>query len=133
MTAKPNSFHLYRNDIITLWTNRRYASVIHASFSVTDLGVVLDRHLKMSHHVSKMVQTCTYTLRLINGIMNKLTVTVTERVINAMVTGNLDYCHSLYYYYQFIVRFPIGLEFLFINFLLSTHTSMLVWRCPSIL
>ena len=31
--------------------------IIHASFSVTDLGVVMDRHLKMSHHVSKMVQT----------------------------------------------------------------------------
>ena len=40
--------------------------VIHASFSVTDQGVVLDRHLKMSHHVSKVVQTCTYKLRPIN-------------------------------------------------------------------
>ena len=69
--------------------------VIRASFSVTDLGVVLDRHLKMSHQVSKMVQTCTYKLRLINVIRNKLTVTVAERMINAMVTGNLDYCNSL--------------------------------------
>ena len=69
--------------------------VIRASFSVTDLGVVLDRHPKMSHQVSKMVQTCTYKLRLINVIRNKLTVTVAERVINAMVKGNLDYCNSL--------------------------------------
>ena len=69
--------------------------VIRASFSVTDLGVVLDRHLKMSHQVSKMMQTCTYKLRLINVIRNKLTVTVAERVIIAMVTGNLDYCNSL--------------------------------------
>ena len=68
---------------------------IRASFSVTDLGVVLDCHLNMSHHVSRMVQTCTYKLRLINVIRNKLTVTVAERVINAMVTGNLDYCNSL--------------------------------------
>ena len=45
--------------------------VICASFSVTDLGVVLDRHPKMSHQVSKMVQTCTYKLRLINVIRNK--------------------------------------------------------------
>ena len=42
-----------------------------------------------------MVQTCTYKLRLITVIRNKLTVTVTERVINTMVTGNLDYCNSL--------------------------------------
>ena len=39
-----------------------------------------------------MVQTCTYKLRLINVIRNKLTVTVAERVINAMVTGNMDDC-----------------------------------------
>ena len=43
----------------------------------------------------KMVQTRTYKLRLINGSRNKLTVTVTERVLNAMVTENLDYCNSL--------------------------------------
>ena len=49
----------------------------------------------MSHHVSKMVQTCSYKLRLINVIRNKLTVTVAERVITAMVTGNLDECNSL--------------------------------------
>ena len=49
----------------------------------------------MSHHVSRMVQTCTYKLRLINVIRNKLTVTVTERVINVMVTGTLDYCNPL--------------------------------------
>ena len=69
--------------------------IIHASFSVTDLGVDLDRHLKMSHHVSRMVQTCTYKLRLINVIRNKLTVPLAEHVINAMVTGNLYYCNSL--------------------------------------
>ena len=83
------------NHIVDKWTICIGDDVIHASLSVTDLGVVLDRHLKMSHHISKMVQTCTYKLRLINVIRNKLTVTVAERVINAMVTGNLDYCNSL--------------------------------------
>ena len=42
-----------------------------------------------------MVQTCTYKLPLIDVIRNKLTVTVAEREINVMVTGNLDYCNSL--------------------------------------
>ena len=51
---------------------------------------------KMSHHVSKMLQTCTYKLLLINVIRNRLTVTVAERVISAMVTGNLDFCNSLF-------------------------------------
>ena len=86
---------MYQNDIIIIISHCIADDVIHASFSVTDLGVVLDRHLKMSHHVSRMVQTCTYKLQLINVIRNKLAVTVAERVINAMVTGNRDYCNSL--------------------------------------
>ena len=69
--------------------------IIHAALSVTDLGVVLDRHLNMSHHVLNMVQTSTYKLRLINVIRNKLTVAVAEHVINVMATGKLDSCNSL--------------------------------------
>ena len=49
----------------------------------------------MSHHVSNVVQIYTYKLRLINVIMNKLTVPVAEHVINSMVTDNLDYCNPL--------------------------------------
>ena len=70
---------------------------ISASKSVTNLGVVLDRHYIMSQQVSKLIQSSTYKLRLINVIRPKLTKSVAERVVNAMVTSNLDYCNSLLY------------------------------------
>ena len=70
---------------------------IPASTHVTNLGVILDRHYTMSQQVSKIVQSSTYKLRLINVIRTKLTKPVAERVVNAMVTNNLDYCNSLLY------------------------------------
>ena len=70
---------------------------IPASKSITNLGVVLDRHYIMSQQVSKLIQSSTYKLRLINVIRPKLTKSVAERVVNAMVTSNLDYCNSLLY------------------------------------
>ena len=62
---------------------------------MTNLGVVLDRNLTMAYQVSKIVRICTYKLRMVNIIRDKLSVHVAERVVNAMVTGNMDYCNSL--------------------------------------
>ena len=70
-------------------------NIITASLTVTNLGVVLDRDLPMAYQVSKIVRICTYKLRMVNIIRDKLSVHVAERVVNAMVTGNLDYCNSL--------------------------------------
>ena len=70
---------------------------IPASKSVTKLGVVLDRHYIMLQQVSKIIQSSTYKLRLIDVIRLKLTKSVAERVVNAMVTSNLDYCNYLLY------------------------------------
>ena len=70
-------------------------TIITASSTVTNLGVVLDRNLTMAYQVSKIVRICTYKLRLVNIIRDTLLVHVAERVVNAMVTGNLDYCNSL--------------------------------------
>ena len=65
-------------------------NIITASSTVTNLGVVLDRNLTMAYQVSKIVRICTYKLRLVNIIRDKLSVHVAERVVNAMVTDNLD-------------------------------------------
>ena len=59
------------------------------------LEVVLDRNLIIAYQVSKIVRICTYKLRMVNIIRDKLSVHVAERVVNAMVTGHLDYCISL--------------------------------------
>ena len=39
----------------------------------------------MAYQVSKIVQICTYKLRLVNIIRDKLSVHVAERVVNAML------------------------------------------------
>ena len=49
----------------------------------------------MTCQVSKIVRICTYKLRLLNIIRDKLSIQVAERVVSAMVTGNLDYCISI--------------------------------------
>ena len=65
-------------------------NIITASSTVTNFGVVLDRNLTKAYPVSKIVRICTYELRLVNIIRDKLSVHVAERVVNAMVTGNMD-------------------------------------------
>ena len=64
------------------------------NYCITD-RVVLDRNLTMAYQLSKIVRLCTYKLRLVNIIRDKLSVHVVERVVNAMVTGHLDYCNSV--------------------------------------
>ena len=63
--------------------------------TMTNLGVVLDRNLTIAYQVSKIVRICIYKLRMVNIIREKLSVHVADRVVNTMVTGNLDYCNSL--------------------------------------
>ena len=70
---------------------------IPASTYVTNLGVILDRHYTMSQQALKIIQSSTYKLRLINVLRKKLTKSVADRVVNAMVTSNLDYCNYLLY------------------------------------
>ena len=70
---------------------------LHYVVTTLRLGVILDRQYTMSQQVSKIIQSSTYKLRLINVIRTKLTKPVAERVVNAMVTNNLDYCNSLLY------------------------------------
>ena len=70
-------------------------NIITASSTVTNLGVVLDQNLTMAYKVSKIVRIWSYKLRLVNIIRDKLSVLVAERVVNAMVICNLDYCTSI--------------------------------------
>ena len=70
---------------------------IPASTYVINLSVILDRHYTMSQQASKLIQSSTYKLRLINVIRTKLTKPVAERVVNAMVNSNLYYCNYLLY------------------------------------
>ena len=68
-------------------------NIITASLTVTILGVVLDRNLNMAYQVSKIVGICTYKLRRVNIIRDKLSVHVAERVVKKKLfyfSTNLD-------------------------------------------
>ena len=55
-------------------------NIISASLTVIHLEVVLNRTLTMAYQVSKIVRICTYKLRMVNIIRDKLSVHVAERV-----------------------------------------------------
>ena len=70
---------------------------IIASWSVRNLGVVMDRHLDLKKQVSSIVSVCSFHLRRINRTGCYLPMTTKERVVNAIITSWLDYCNSLLY------------------------------------
>ena len=86
--------HLFQND-----TNERtfkyYCGKKYHFCIVAGDNVVLDRKLTIAYQVYTIVRICIYKLRMVNIIRDKLSVHVAERVVNAMVTRNLDYCNSL--------------------------------------
>ena len=71
------------------------SSDINVVSSVTNLGVRLDRNLKMTAQTSDLMRSCAYQLKLVNSIRASLDVQVPERVVNATFTSRLDYCNSL--------------------------------------
>lgn len=66
----------------------------HLSFTVRNLGVVLDSSLKLDKQVAAVVKTSFYQLR--HKAMPYLRHNDLEKLIHALVTSILDYCNSLY-------------------------------------
>ena len=58
--------------------------------SVTNLGVRLDRNLKMTVQTSHIMSSCAYQIVLVNSIQANLNVQVAETVVNAICTSILD-------------------------------------------
>ena len=92
------SVELSNNNLIEHSNSIVGGNIITTSSTLTNLGVVLDCNLTMSYQVSKIVRICTYKLRLVNIIRDKLSVHVAKLIVNTMVTGNLEYCNSLLHY-----------------------------------
>jgi len=56
-----------------------------------------DRHLDLKKQVSSIVSVCSFHLRHINKMSRYLPVATKVRVVNAIITSQLDYCNSLLY------------------------------------
>jgi hypothetical protein len=70
-------------------------SIIKASDSVKNLGVILDKHLRMEKHVNHISKLSFSHIRLISRVRRSLTEKSCEMLVNALVFSRLDYCGSI--------------------------------------
>ena len=71
------------------------ADIISPVDCVRNLGVHMDQHLTMTHHVTAVCAACNYHLYRLSSIRHYLTTEATKSAVNALVTSRLDYCNSL--------------------------------------
>ncbi|XP_072030749.1 uncharacterized protein [Amphiura filiformis] len=72
-------------------------SVIHASDSARNLGVIIDSNLTMKPHIDRVCRSATIGIHRIGQIRDHLDKATTERLVHAFVTSVLDSCNSLLY------------------------------------
>ena len=85
----------YYNPLVDNINIKIGSSDINVVSSVTNLGVRLDRNLKMTAQTSHLMSSCAYQLKLVNCIRASFDVQLAERVVNAIFTSRLDYCNYL--------------------------------------
>ena len=66
------------------------ADIISPVDCVRHLGVHMDQHLTMTHHVTAVCAACNYHLYRLSSIRHYLTTEATKSAINALVTSHLD-------------------------------------------
>ena len=64
---------------------------------VKDLGVCINKELKMEDQINYTVKTCNYHLRNIAFIRKYLNVNTLKTLISNHILSRLDYCNALYY------------------------------------
>ena len=83
--------HFYRQDC------QHFAAFLSWTYSVHNLGVLLDSNLTMVPHVNSVTKTCFYYLALISRICTFLDRESTKSLVHALVISRLDYANSLLY------------------------------------
>ena len=73
------------------------STVVTVVDSVRDLGVIIDNLLCMDAHVAALCCGGYYQLRQLRPIIRFLSTEVAETLVQAFVSGRLDYCNALLY------------------------------------
>lgn len=68
----------------------------YRSSRVRNLGVLFDESLRLDKHISSVIGSSFYQLRLLSRIKHFLNATALEMAVHAFITSHLDYCNSLY-------------------------------------
>ena len=70
---------------------------IAAATKVRNLGVIMNKHLSMSDHVTKTCQSATISIRKIGQIRQYLDIKSIETLVHALIMSHVDNCNVLYY------------------------------------
>ncbi len=65
------------------------------SFTVKNLGFILDSKLSFENHISHHTKTAFFHLRNFAKLWNMLAVSDAEKLVHAFLTSRLDYCNAL--------------------------------------
>ncbi len=66
------------------------------SFTVKNLGVILDSDLSFENHISHVTKTAFFHRRNISKLRNMLSVSDAEKLVHAFMTSRLDCCNTLF-------------------------------------
>ena len=72
-------------------------SEISTSDEARDLGVIVDNHLNLSSHVTKLCAAASFGLRKVGQVRKYLSKPQAEALTHAFISSKLDSCNSLLY------------------------------------
>jgi len=72
-------------------------STVRVVSSASDLGVVINSRLTMADYVASVCRSAYYHLRQIRPTVQSLTLDGSKTLVQAFISGRLDYCNSLLY------------------------------------
>ena len=70
-------------------------TVIPATASIKNLGVLFDERLDMNDHITKQIQNCNFFLLAISKIRMFLDKETTNMLVCSLILSRLDYCNSM--------------------------------------
>jgi len=73
------------------------AATLSVATEVTCLGVIFDKELTFSKHVTSVVRRCFYQMRQLRTVRKSLTTEAAKTVVHALIASRLDYCNSVFY------------------------------------
>ena len=71
-------------------------TTVHLVDRVRNLGVIMDKELNLSHHITSVCKRATLSLQSIALLRKYLSSFYLKMSINAFIVSYFDYCHSLY-------------------------------------
>ena len=84
-------------NLITRCTIRLGDCDISAASTVRNLGVIFDSEMNLKSQANSVIRSGFYQLRQLKTIRRFLTFDSAKTLVNAFISGRVDYCNSLYY------------------------------------